>query len=1093
MSKRTLLKAVCCVLSLMMLIGAMPLTAVFSAAAKDEIQSGYVNAVDVREDFDPYDIPVDYDVSCYPLVEGYKTIVFSAPADWELAIIYCWKADTIDYYEPWPGVQMKPVAEDNGYVAYIPEYYDMVVISDGDSKETIDIEVQESTGLYIDDVDDNGKYTTGYWLPDFYEYLFPEEPTTPDETAPVIDSDTITLYYENSEGWDKVYCHAWNYEGVTTSWPGESMKHIGNNIYKVEISNEFTSVVFSNGTTDSGCMSPDLYIHGDNMLYSNGEWSLYEEEPTVVPPSDSDYIYFYNSGNWSTVYAYCYGGDGELFGTWPGTPGIDLGDGVWAFEMIGSPEAVIFNDYAGHQTCNLAYEGTDKIAWLTGELVQGDHQMVFEAYWYEELMVDLYSEIVSWDDGSYNYHAFKAEVAGGMAPYTYQFFLGDLDITSDINSNEASVCIGEYGEYYAEVIVTDSLGNSSNAIVVINFDEHQEETTSTEETTPVEETYTLYFRNHDDWYNVYAYSWNDGVDFSQPLGQWPGTACKYIDDDIWAIEVTSDFDYIIFNTSGKQSSILPNPGGFNIARWVSTDGNESEYEWEFPIITKPTEATEPSEVPVDDIKVYFDNSESYNQVFVYAWGEEDYGEISQWPGILATDENNGTWSVVIPGNCDCVLFHNGSGIQSNDLINPRKTMIAKVVRVEDGLDVYDWFDVEEITTTVTEPTEQITTEADTLPSTTDPTEEVTESMTVTDPEETETTVKPTETTATDAPETTATEATGTTDSEYALGDVDRDGKISIFDATAIQKYVAKIAGIIDEEYPYLADVNMDEKINIKDATVIQKYLALLIAIEDNREIVPEFAGATEDGVNIDGENYKVEVGDTVTYEFCIETPEKIENIQAYVAFDSSKLRLLDEDNSTRFGNMVGVVSNVVDGLVVFNASDISSGIDITGGKAVVSLKFEVLDSSATEIMTVIENMAEFFGSVYIKDGEQKNDEVKFYHTVDIDSKPTEPTTTEPTTTEPATTEATEEITTTIPTEPSTTVPVTTAPSEPEFETGDVNCDSKVNIKDVTAIQKFLAKLIDFTDEVKMLADYNGDGIINIKDATTIQKKLANLI
>lgn len=983
MSKRTLLKAVCCVLSLMMLIGAMPLTAVFSAAAKDEIQSGYVNAVDVREDFDPYDIPIDYDVSCYPLVEGYKTIVFSAPADWELAIIYCWKADTIDYYEPWPGVQMKLVAEDNGYIAYIPEYYDMAVISDGDSKETIDIEVQESTGLYIDDVDDNGKYTTGYWLPDFYEYLFPEEPTTPDETVPATTAAT---------------------------------------------------------------------------------------EPTEVPPSDSDYIYFYNSGNWSTVYAYCYGGDGELFGTWPGTPGIDLGDGVWAFEIIGSPEAVVFNDYAGLQTCNLAYEGTDKIAWLTGELVQGDYQMVFEAYWYEELMVDLYSEIVSWDDGSYNYHAFKAEVAGGMAPYTYQFFLGDLDITSDINSNEASVCIGEYGEYYAEVIVTDSLGNSYSAIVVINFDEHQEETTSTEETTPVEETYTLYFRNHDDWYNVYAYSWNDGVDFSQPLGQWPGTTCKYIDDDIWAIEVTSDFDYIIFNTSGKQSSVLPNPGGFNIARWVSTEGNESEYEWEFPIITKPTEATEPSEVPADDIKVYFDNSNNYNQVFVYAWGEEDYGEISQWPGILATDENNGTWSIAIPGDCDGVLFHNGSGIRSNDLINPRETMIAKVVRVEDGVDIYDWFELEEITTSAT-----------------DPTEEVTESMTVTDPEETETTVKPTETTVTDAPETTATEATGTTDSEYALGDVDRDGKISIFDATRIMKYIAKLAGMIDEEYRYLADVNMDEKINIRDATVIQKYLALLIAIEDNREIVPEFAGATEDGVNIDGKNYKVEVGDIVTYSFCLKTPKAVENIQAYVAYDADRLRPVRDVNRENCPDLMGGLLNAVDGLIVFNAAEITRGYDFRNGKVVLEVQFEVLDSSASEIVAVIENMAEFFGEVYFEDCEKKNDGVKVSHIFELDFRPTED---EP---EPETSESTEPTTTTEATETTVTEPATTVPSEPEFETGDVNCDSKVNIKDVTAIQKFLAKLIDFTDEVKMLADYNGDGIINIKDATTIQKKLANLI
>ena len=66
-------------------------------------------------------------------------------------------------------------------------------------------------------------------------------------------------------------------------------------------------------------------------------------------------------------------------------------------------------------------------------------------------------------------------------------------------------------------------------------------------------------------------------------------------------------------------------------------------------------------------------------------------------------------------------------------------------------------------------------------------------------------------------------------------------------------------------------------------------------------------------------------------------------------------------------------------------------------------------------------------------------------------------------------------------------------TDDEFELGDVNKDSKLNIKDVTAVQKFLAKLLDFDEEAAMLADYNGDGNLNIKDATTIQKKLANLI
>lgn len=59
--------------------------------------------------------------------------------------------------------------------------------------------------------------------------------------------------------------------------------------------------------------------------------------------------------------------------------------------------------------------------------------------------------------------------------------------------------------------------------------------------------------------------------------------------------------------------------------------------------------------------------------------------------------------------------------------------------------------------------------------------------------------------------------------------------------------------------------------------------------------------------------------------------------------------------------------------------------------------------------------------------------------------------------------------------------------------GDVNGDRKLNIRDATLIQKYLAKLTVYSGEQVYLADFNGDKVVNIKDATTIQKKLANLI
>lgn len=56
------------------------------------------------------------------------------------------------------------------------------------------------------------------------------------------------------------------------------------------------------------------------------------------------------------------------------------------------------------------------------------------------------------------------------------------------------------------------------------------------------------------------------------------------------------------------------------------------------------------------------------------------------------------------------------------------------------------------------------------------------------------------------------------------GDANGDGKLSIADATLLQKYLAKV-GEIKEENLIFADVNDDSKISVADATAVQKKLA----------------------------------------------------------------------------------------------------------------------------------------------------------------------------------------------------------------------------------------------------------------------------
>lgn len=105
---------------------------------------------------------------------------------------------------------------------------------------------------------------------------------------------------------------------------------------------------------------------------------------------------------------------------------------------------------------------------------------------------------------------------------------------------------------------------------------------------------------------------------------------------------------------------------------------------------------------------------------------------------------------------------------------------------------------------------------------------------------------------------------------------------------------------------------------------------------------------------------------------------------------------------------------------------------------------------------------------------------------------TAPVTTVPIITDPPTVAPT--------TAPIVTQPVVTTAPQPttapatisgKYAYGDVNRDFVVDVRDVTMIQKYLVKLIQFDGEQKILADFNKDGRPSIQDATAIQYSIVS--
>lgn len=285
--------------------------------------------------------------------------------------------------------------------------------------------------------------------------------------------------------------------------------------------------------------------------------------------------------------------------------------------------------------------------------------------------------------------------------------------------------------------------------------------------------------------------------------------------------------------------------------------------------------------------IYFATNENWENVNYYVWGD---GYVPmKWPGTPATETEASydectVYKAEIPADVTMVIFNNGlNGAQTvnitlNDFTNLYYTTTSTGRQNEAGFDIFNiesgyFIEPEQPTeapSTTTEPVETTsepsssTDFTNTTPSVSDtvvvsdPTEATSESTetTFTDPTEittsaesssidTEPTIQDSVSTSTDvintsidinepsySRETTTSDnniSTESTDAPAAIatGDADCDGRISIKDATIIQKYLAKLVDL-DETAKKAADTTFDDKITVSDATKIQKFIAELI-------------------------------------------------------------------------------------------------------------------------------------------------------------------------------------------------------------------------------------------------------------------------
>ncbi|MGN0503837.1 MAG: dockerin type I domain-containing protein [Ruminococcus sp.] len=234
-------------------------------------------------------------------------------------------------------------------------------------------------------------------------------------------------------------------------------------------------------------------------------------------------------------------------------------------------------------------------------------------------------------------------------------------------------------------------------------------------------------------------------------------------------------------------------------------------------------------------------------------------------------------------------------------------------------------------------------------------------------------------------------------------------------------------------------------------------------IEVNQAIAGNTAGEPENNIILDnGEKYPYQLGDTINYSYNIKAGELFEDIEAVLYYDSSVLSLnrgtsAEEEGYEFCPNLGDVVLNVVsDGEIRFNSIKLS-GFDFSEGLDLINLNFTVIGEGEAFIrLEIIEMTVKGNEESYFTDGKQ----VKF-DGIEIASNLT-----------------------------GNTVP----PIEIIITVlcGDADQNGKVNVKDATLIQKYVADKETISENGLLAADVNNDTKVNVKDGTAIQKFVAHM-
>lgn len=263
------------------------------------------------------------------IVTTKEPVYYQNTENWDTVYAYYW-SDSNTKMTTWPGVKMT-AGTDGVYSVQVPTNAQYIIFTNGSGSKTDDLTLPGFKQIYK-----NGSWST---------YTPGGGDVTTDKT----------LYYQNTSNWSDVYAYYWSDSNTKmATWPGVKMTSVGNGAYSITVPSDAKYIIFNNG---NGTKTDDLTIAGDKKIYNNGSWSDYSGGGTITAGN----MFYQNTNNWSTVYAYYWSSSNTKLTTWPGEKMTSVGNGVYSIEIPSDAEYIIFNNGNGSQTGDLTIPGRNMI------------------------------------------------------------------------------------------------------------------------------------------------------------------------------------------------------------------------------------------------------------------------------------------------------------------------------------------------------------------------------------------------------------------------------------------------------------------------------------------------------------------------------------------------------------------------------------------------------------------------------------------------------------------------------------------------------------------------------------------------------------